>query len=523
MISYNELLRLALPEIILVITALIAMAVDLLALRRSATSTRFTVAAVLGSLGCAVAIGRLCLYPVRANIANGVLIGSAFTDVAQIAILALTIAVLILAANSSFTRHVGEYVLLILLATTGMLFLVATEDLLVIFVSIELLSLSLYILAAFNKQSRFSWEAALKYFLFGGMSAAFLLFGFSILYGLSNSTSLAEIAASIQSLSPLLVIAIVTTTVGLGFKVAAAPFHFWAPDVYQAAPAPSAAFIASASKVAGFIVFFQLAAIGLAGAQGSAALGYFIRGWVPVIAVVAALSMVLGNFAAIRQRSVRRLLAYSAVAHAGYMLLAITAHTQQSLASLVYYVVTYSVATIGAFAVLGAVEARTGSDVIKDLAGLSRREPVLSFCLGLFLLSLAGIPPLAGFFGKFYLFVAVLESTAGSMPLLWLVILAIATSAVSLYYYLRVLKAIYITVPHSTSEQAHRASTKHRPAQELDLSLPSTTTIPSGEQSIDLILPRIVAVLLAIAIVVLGAFPNLILNPILNAIQASGL
>jgi NADH-quinone oxidoreductase subunit N len=518
-LSYHQLLSLAIPQIVVVATALIVMAVDLLALRRSALTTRTTTAALLGSLGCALAIADIALVHPQGNLMNGVLIGNPFTNLAQIAILALTIAVLLLAANSTFTRHVGEYVLLILLATAGMLFLVATQDLLVIFVSIELLSLSLYILAAFNKQSRFSWEAALKFFLFGGMSAAFLLFGFSILYGLSNSTSLPVIATEIHSLSPLLVIATVTTTVGLGFKVAAAPFHFWAPDVYQAAPAPSAAFIASGSKVASFIVFFQLAAIGLAGAQGTATLHHFVRGWVPVIAIIAALSMLLGNFVAIRQRSVRRLLAYSAVAHAGYMLLALTAHTEQSLASLVYYVVTYSVATIGAFAVLGAIEARTGSDGMADLAGLSRREPVLSFCLGFFFLSLAGIPPLAGFFGKFYLFVAVLQSTPGSMPLLWLVILAIATSAVSLYYYLRVLKAIYITRPQDITAADYGSLQATTRASYMTVRLPGSET----ESADPLALTGVVTVLLAAAIVLLGAAPNLILQPILNAIHSSGL
>lgn len=491
--TYSQLLSLAIPQIILVCTALLVMAIDLLPLRRAALSTRFTAATILGSLGCAAALAYMAIVHPTGDLLGGVLLGNTFTQSLQMAILALTVAVLLLAAGSTFTRHVGEYVLLILIATAGMLFLVATQDLLVIFVSIELLSLSLYTLAAFNKQSRFSWEAALKYFLFGGMSAAFLLFGFSLLYGLSNSTSLTEIAAHIHGLSPLLVIAIVCVTVGLGFKVAAAPFHFWAPDIYQAAPAPSAAFIASGSKVASFIVFFQLTSIGFAGAQGGAAWGHFVRGWIPVIALVAALSMVLGNFVAIRQSSVRRLLAYSAVAHAGYMLLALTAHTQQSLAALVYYVVTYSVATIGAFAVLSIVEAQTGSDRIADLAGFSRGEPVLSFCLAIFLLSLAGIPPLAGFFGKFYLFVAALQSSPGSMPLLWLVILAIATSAVSLYYYLRVLKASYITAPGSSA-----ALTAGR---------------ISGEA-----IPRALCVLLAAAVVLLGAWPSLLLQPLLNAL-----
>jgi NADH-quinone oxidoreductase subunit N len=328
------------------------------------------------------------------------------------------------------------------------------------------------------------------------MSAAFLLFGFSLLYGLSNSTSLLQIAAAIHgpSLNPLLVIAIVTTAIGLGFKVAAAPFHFWAPDVYQGAPAPSAAFIASGSKVASFFIFFQIMAIGFAGAEGTAALPHFVRGWVPVLALIAALSMLLGNLVAIRQSSLRRLLAYSAVAHAGYMLLGIVTHTQQSLAALLYYVITYALATLGAFAVIAVVEEQRGSDQLSQFDGLSRQAPVLSFCLAIFILSLAGIPPLAGFFGKFYLFVTVLAATPGSMGLLWLVVLAIAMSAVSLYYYLRVLKRVYVA---PLSDDAGKI---HSP-----------------------ILSQVLALLLAGAVVLLGCAPHLLLKWILAAIPASGL
>ena len=243
------------------------------------------------------------------------------------------------------------------------------------------------------------------------MSAAFLLFGFSLLYGLSNSTSLPLIAAAIHgpTLNPLLVIAIVTTAIGLGFKVAAAPFHFWAPDVYQGAPAPSAAFIASGSKVASFFLFFQVMVLGFAGAEGTAALPSFVRGWVPGTGPHGRRIHVVRQPIAIRQSSLRRLLAYSAIAHAGYMLLAIVAHTQQSLAALLYYVVTYALATLGAFAVIAVVEQQTGDDHLSSFDGIGRQAPVLSFCLAIFLLSLAGIPPLAGFFGKFYLFVAVLN------------------------------------------------------------------------------------------------------------------
>ena len=377
------------------------------------------------------------------------LIANPFIHLVQIALLTLTIFTLLLSRDSTFTEHVGEYVLLLLVATAGMMFLAGTEDLLVLFISLELLSLSLYILTAFNKRSAQSWEAALKYYLFGGVSAAFLLFGFSLLYGLSNSTSLTQIAAAIHgpALDPLLAIAIVTTAIGLGFKVAAAPFHFWAPDVYQGAPAPSAAFIASGSKVASFFIFFQVMALGFAGAEGTTSLPHPVRGWVPVLALMAIASMLLGNLVAIRQTGLRRLLAYSAIAHAGTMLLAIVAHTEQGLAALLYYVITYALATIGAFAVIAVVEQQTGSDDLSNFDGLSRRAPVLSFCLAIFILSLAGIPPLAGFFAKFYLFVTVLNAPPGSMGLLWLVVLAIAMSAVALYYYLRVLKRVYVAAP----------------------------------------------------------------------------
>ncbi len=497
-INYIQLLQLAIPQVIVVLTALLVMAVDLLVVRRQAISTRFTVASSLASVGCAVAILRILLAPVQANLLDGTLIASPLTHLVQVALLALTICTLLLAANSTFTEHVGEFVLLILMATAGMMFLVSTQDLLVIFISLELLSLSLYILAAFSKSSLRSWEAAIKYFLFGGMSAAFLLFGFSLLYGFSNSTSLPQIAATIlshsqpaPSLNPLLVIAIVTTVIGLGFKVAAAPLHFWAPDVYQGAPAPSAAFIASGSKVASFFIFFQLLTIGFAGAEGTASLTHIVRGWVPVLVLVAALSMVLGNLVAITQTGLRRLIAYSAIAHAGYMLLAIAAHTQQSLAALLYYVITYAFTTIGAFAVIAVVEQQTGSDQWSSFDGLSRRAPVLSFCLAIFILSLAGIPPLAGFFGKFFLFVTVFQA---AHTLLWLIVLAFAMSAVSLFYYLRVLKHVYVTPPS-----------------------PDAGPIQAP------FLTQAVAVLLAALVILLGAAPHLLLHWIQTAISASPL
>ncbi len=313
----------------------------------------------------------------------GMLVLNPVAQRVQISLLVLTMLMIAVFVRSTFVPHVSEYLALVLLATTSMMFLVSTQNLLVIFLSLELLSLSLYVLTAFDKGLARSAEAALKYFVFGGVSAAFLLFGFSLLYGLSNSLNLQIIGASVQGrlLDPLLIVAIVMTLVGLGFKVAAAPFHFWAPDVYQGAPASSAALIASGSKVAGFFILYQVMVVGLAGAEGSSAWRNYAPGWAPVVAIIAVFSMVLGNLAAIQQTSVRRLLAYSAIAHAGYMLLGVVSHTDQSLTALLYYAITYALTVLGAFGVVAIVEEGRGGDTLADFVGLSRRAPIPSFCM----------------------------------------------------------------------------------------------------------------------------------------------
>jgi NADH-quinone oxidoreductase subunit N len=249
--------------------------------------------------------------------------------------------------------------------------------------------------------------------------------------------------------------------------------------------------------VASFFVFFQLMAVGFAGAEGTASLPGVVRGWAPALALVAALSMVLGNLVAIRQTSVRRLLAYSAVAHAGYMLLALVAHSRLSLAALLYYVITYALTTLGAFGVVAIVERAMGSDHLASFDGLGKRAPGLSFCLAIFLLSLAGIPPLAGFFGKFYLFVSVVQAGPGSthaMGLVWLVVLAIAMSAVSLYYYLKVLKRVYVAKAAEGVGEIRVAGV-------------------SG----------VVIALIAAGVVVLGCAPGMLLGWILEAVKAAGL
>lgn len=468
-----DLLRLTLPEIAVALSGLAALTLDLTLLRKRSLVARWSTGAFVACAGCVAAILFILLHPQAGVLYDGMLAVNSLTQMAAATLAAFTILTVLLSLHASFTEHVGEYLAILLFATASMMLLVSTQNLLIIFAALEMLSLSLYVLTAFNKHSRQSAEAALKYFLFGGMAAAFFLFGISLLYGLSGSIQLPAIAASLsaQPFTPLLAVAIVMVVAGLSFKVAAAPFYLWAPDTYQGAPTLSAGFIASSSKIAGFFVFATVMALGLT--HGST------PSWTPLLALIAALSMLAGNLAAIAQTSVRRLLAYSAVGHAGYMLLGILSNSQPGLRALLYYVITYALAALGAFAVLGALE-EEGIDTLESFAGLSRRAPLLSFCMLVFLLSLAGIPPLAGFFAKFSLFAAALG--AGRHTMLWLVVLAIAMSAVSLYYYLKVLKRIYVREPASAR----------------------AIQVPWSAQA--------VTGILALLVIVLGCFPGLLLN-----------
>ncbi len=464
--NYFNLLRITLPETVLEIAALLVLVVDLGLLRKSSIRMRVASASVLGILGCGVSA---MLIPLQGSLNypgnNDLLLTTGGSvAVAQIGILAFTILTLLLLFDSTFTRNVGEFVAVTLMAATGGILISAAQDLLVIFVGLELLSLSLYILTAFAKKSAKSAEAAMKYYLFGGMSAAFLLFGFSYLYGITGSTNLHQIMLSMYgsnavNATPLLSVALVMIAAGLGFKVAAVPFHLWAPDTYEGAPAPAAAFIASASKVASFALLISIGSAALHAFDNAHVVRFalviesarlpkyfgFATPWSFALTILAVASMVLGNLAALAQTSVRRLLAYSAIAHAGYMLLALAyfSRTQVSAQAVLYYILTYGLTAIGAFGVVGVIERVNGSDQMDAFAGLHRRNPILAGVMLVLFLSLAGIPPLVGFWAKFNLFTAVLGVGRGVVPF-GLVALAIAMSAVSLYYYLQVLKRAFV-------------------------------------------------------------------------------
>src|ERR1700680_1506513 len=446
--SYLELLKLAAPETIVVVTALAVLTIGL------TTARALVLGLIVAVLGLAVAIIAVLMLPSHANLFGGMLLISPLNSLFKIICLALAIATIPLVSSEKSLGNPGEYIAVLLLGSVGLMLLVGSEELLMIFIGLELLGLSLYVLAAFDKTDIRSAEAGLKYFLFGSTASAFTLFGISLIYGMSGSTALAAIGQKLTTLplQPLLAVGIVMTLIGFAFKIAAAPFHLWAPDAYQGAPVPSAAFIASASKVASFVVLGKIVLVGFGPFHGSAAWHAMSAGWAPVLAVLAALSILIGNLVALAQSNVRRLLAYSAVAHAGYTLLGLVAGGREGFSATLFYTTIYAFTLIGAFAVVALVRRETGGDDLKNFSGLSSRSPLLAGCMSIFMLSLAGLPPLAGFFGKFYLFSAALRAVDNN-GLLWLVAIALFGSLLSLYYYLIVLKAIFVAQASSSTSE----------------------------------------------------------------------
>jgi NADH-quinone oxidoreductase subunit N len=437
--SYLDLLKLASPEVIVAVTALIVLALGLASSRHSPS-----LCSAAAAVGLAIAAGAVFYLPHHAELFAGMLVITPLTSLFKIICLVLAFFTVILARDDRSTKNVGEYLALVLLATIGLLLLVGSEELLMIFIGLELTGLSLYVLTAFDRNDVRSAEAGLKYFLFGSTASAFTLFGLSFVYGMSGTTGLAAIAHSLteQAFSPLLAAGIVMTLIGFAFKIAAAPFHLWAPDAYQGAPIPSAAFIASGSKVASFVVLGKIVLIGFAPDKGSAGWHAMVAGWAPLLAVLAALSIVLGNLVALAQKNVRRLLAYSAVAHAGYTLLGLVAGGRDGFSATLFYTTVYAFTLLGAFGVVAFVRRATGGDDLENFADLRARSPLLAGSMAVFMLSLAGLPPFAGFFGKFYLFSAALRA-GGNQELLWLVAVALFGSLISLYYYLIILKVIF--------------------------------------------------------------------------------
>jgi NADH-quinone oxidoreductase subunit N len=386
-----------------------------------------------------------------------------FTSVARLTFIGAALLAVLLAMDYRPLGSPGEFYALLLLSTLGMCVMAAANELILAYLALELSSVALYVLAGYFHSRPASAEAGLKYFLFGSLSSGVLLYGMSLAYGITASvnrdagaepiiaTLFSEISAAVgrdAAGTPALTLALVLIVAGAGYKIAAVPFHAWSPDVYQGAPTPVTAFLSTASKAAGFVLLYRLLTAAFPGAAGAPRLESF-GGWTALLAVVALATLILGNLAAIPQTNAKRLLAYSSIGHAGFALLALLAFASGNpedrafgTSALLYYLITYSITNLGAFGALAAVGQALGGDDMAHLHGLARRNLPLATLLTVLVLSLAGIPPLAGFWAKFFVFLA--GYAAGA---LWLVVVAVVMTLVALYFYLRFLRAMWITAP----------------------------------------------------------------------------
>jgi NADH-quinone oxidoreductase subunit N len=341
----------------------------------------------------------------------------------------------------------AEAYLLLVAATLGMCLMACSADLVMLYLAIETTSIPLYLLAGFLKEDDKSTEAGFKYMLFGALASAVLLYGFSLIYGFTGKTGLYELSSYFSNFNLMALGITFLVLVGLAFKVSLFPFHFWAPDVYEGAPTPVAGFLSTASKAAGFAVLIRLTTIVFPAINAD---------WSLILAILATLTMTVGNLIALTQKSIKRMLAYSSIAHAGYAMIGVVAFTQLGIASVVFYLIGYILTNLLAFGIVGIVGRVTGSDDFTTYAGLSRRSPALGLATLVAFLSLAGMPPFAGFVAKFFVFSAAIEA-----GWIWLAIVGVLNSIVGLYYYLNVLKYTYLYRMENQDEQHHPIPVSH--------------------------------------------------------------
>ncbi len=423
------------PSLILLIAAGACLMVAVLVPQaaRRATAAATTAAGFVGAF-----VAAILLYdrtPIGISVYEDTVRRDRFFALAAI-ILALVGLVAVLVSYTEHRHgHVAEYYALLATAAAGMMFLTQANSLLTLFLGLEWFSISLYILCAIDYRRERSLEAGLKYLIVGGFGSAVLLFGSALVYGATGKLTFDGIAEAVTagglSGDALLLTGLAMILVGLGFKASAAPFHMWTPDVYEGAPTSVTAFMAAATKVAALLLTFRILVTAFPQEDDL---------WTVALAVIAVCSLVLGNFAALVQKNLKRLLAYSSISNAGFMLIAVSANSALGGRALLYYLIPYAAASIGAFAVVAARERELGHDVtVDDLAGMGWERPLLGASMWTFMLSFAGLPPTGGFLGKFYVF-----SAAYDRGWLWLVIVGVLATAVSLYYYLNVIRALYL-------------------------------------------------------------------------------
>ncbi len=436
MVEFPELLP-ALPELLLAVSALVLLMVGVF---RGEGSTRLVAWLSIAALVAAAVLVAL-QGEGRAVTFGGLFVTDGFARFAKILVLLGAALGLILALDWFERERLDrfEYPVLFVLATTGMLMMISANDLISLYLGLELQSLSLYVIAAFRRDSIRSTEAGLKYFVLGALSSGMLLYGASLIYGFAGTTGFDGLAAlfSTAGAGMGVIAGIVFICAGLAFKVSAVPFHMWTPDVYEGAPTPVTAFFAVAPKIAAMALFVRVLI---------EPFGDLVGQWQQIIIVAAVLSMVVGAFAAIVQTNIKRLMAYSSIGHVGFALVGLAAGTEEGVTSVLVYLAIYLAMNIGTFAVIVAMRAGGKTvETIQDLAGLSRTHPVMAASLLILMFSMAGIPPLAGFFAKIYVFWAAVEA-----GLVVLAVIGVLASVVSAFYYLRIVKVMYfdeVTVP----------------------------------------------------------------------------
>lgn len=410
---------------------------------------------LIGLTASAVALYMLWVEPLTfASGFNGMIL----TDVIRLSFTAvfILVAALTILISTVWVDNekvpAGEYHVLVLFATVGMMFMASGNDMVIIFLGLETLSIATYVMAGMRKTDLRSNESAMKYFILGSYASAFLLYGMALIYGATGSTNITEIAASVGSATfpALLLVGGALLLIGFGFKVATVPFHVWTPDVYEGAPTPITGFMAAGPKAAGFASFLRVFVLGFPLVAGGVAAQYLHESWVTALAVIAILTTTVGNFAAIVQNNVKRMLAYSSIAHAGYALVgfvgagvaATAAARDEAIAAVAFYMLTYAITNLGAFAVITLLARKNDRRTdFEDYNGIGFKSPVLSFTLSLFMLSLLGLPLTAGFIGKVLVFRPALE--AGQTLLTVMVVVAVVNTAVSAYYYLRLIVVMF--------------------------------------------------------------------------------
>jgi NADH-quinone oxidoreductase subunit N len=451
------------PVILLTIWGLLSLIFDLTLLAGQDSTTRnralglWTLAGLVGSLVLSQFLSNQYMGP-SAGTDPKIFFGSLNGGVLfiQFASLVILFAVLITCLSMvwNFTSHWGEYYAMLVWSAVSMILLIAAEDLLTLFLALETMTICLYLMTAMEKSKQRSAEAGLKYFVYGSVSSALFLFGISLVYGMTGTLSISEIGHILSSTDkPGLTgnvvggVAVLMILVGFGFKVSAVPFHQWAPDVYEGAPTPVSAWLATGSKLASLVAMVKVMGGGLG--SWASTNSPTSPGWVGLLALISAATMTYGNFAALGQKNLKRLLAYSSIAHAGYMLVGVIAvglstEPEEAAAALFFYLVVYGLTTIAGFALAAWIDRDRGTEEVEDLNGLARRHPYVGVAVCILMLSMIGIPPTAGFFGKLYMFMEALNvGGTDKVTMVGLVALGLFNSVVSAFYYIRILKAMF--------------------------------------------------------------------------------